>query len=225
MSSTPTYHKSPWTSKVNSFLYENSFPTLLDGILRHLLSLVDTRSVTTTTDTREDDQGARGMEDAKTVAWKRRRKRRKDPGGGSTAGLGGTTARELPPPLPLPLPPEMPLWSCFRYQLVPLAVPPPVPSRWEDSKTNRTSGTTAGLSGSTAAAGSTTGGGPYPLPTYPRWVNTINRTPLAQIWDRLCFEIRVELGSPPQDGLLPPLVGMVPPLVEKIPSWIQDLYL
>ena len=48
-------------------------------------------------------------------------------------------------------------------------------------------------------------------------VNTINRTPFAQIWERLCFDIRVELGSPPQDGLLPPLVGMVPPLVEKIP--------
>ena len=76
--SNPTYHKSPWTSKVNSFLYENSFPTLLDGMLRHLLYLVDTRSVTKTTDTREDDQGARGMEDAKTVAWKRRRKRSRE---------------------------------------------------------------------------------------------------------------------------------------------------
>ena len=41
--------------------------------------------------------------------------------------------------------------------------------------------------------------------------------PLARSRDRLCFEIRVELGSPPQDGLLPPLAGMVPPLVEKIP--------
>ena len=69
---------------MNSFLYENSFPTLLDGILRHPLSLVDTRSVTTITDTREDDQDARGMEDAKTVAWKRRRKRGKDTGSGST---------------------------------------------------------------------------------------------------------------------------------------------
>ena len=76
--STPTYHKSPLTSKVNSFLLDNSISTLLDGMLRHLLSLVDTRSVTTTTDTREDDQCARGMEDAKTVAWKRRRKRSRE---------------------------------------------------------------------------------------------------------------------------------------------------
>ena len=59
----------------------------------------------------------------------------------------------------------------------------------------------------------------------PLWVKPIYRHLPPPDLDRLCFEIRVEVGSPPQDGLLPPLAGMVPPLVEKIPSWIQDLYL
>ena len=140
MSSTPTYHKSPWTSKVNSFLYENSFPTFLDGRLRHLLSLVDTRSVTTTTDTREDDQGARGMEDAKTVAWKRRRKRASRVRGGTTGPNGGTTASTALPP---PLPPEPPFGCQVRHRH----------QQWH--RYYRRRGTTAPTSGTTAGAEAT----------------------------------------------------------------------
>jgi len=72
--SNPTYPKSPWTSKVNSFLYVNLDMTLWNGILldhRHFVLLV-----MTSTTPREDGQGARGMKSDKTVAWKRRRKRR-----------------------------------------------------------------------------------------------------------------------------------------------------
>ena len=73
MSSTPTLHKSPWTSKVNSFLYVTLDMTLWNGILldhRHFVL-----RVRTSTSPREDGQGARGMESGKTVAWKRRRKK------------------------------------------------------------------------------------------------------------------------------------------------------
>ena len=70
-----TLHKSPWTSKVSSFLYLSSIPPLLDGILRHAPSFDDARFVMTGACTREDDQGAQGMRADKTVAWKRRRKK------------------------------------------------------------------------------------------------------------------------------------------------------
>jgi hypothetical protein len=106
MSSTPTLHKSTWTSKVNSFHYVIHHMSPLDVILLDHCSHCIVRCVTKGTRPREDGQGARGTKADKTVAWKRRRKRRKDPGGGSTAGLSGTTARELPPLLPLQLPPE-----------------------------------------------------------------------------------------------------------------------
>ena len=77
MSRPSTLHKPPWTSKVSSFLYLSPIPHPLDGILRHASSLDDARVTTTSTCTREDGQGARGMEPVKAEAWKRRRKKSK----------------------------------------------------------------------------------------------------------------------------------------------------
>ena len=131
MSSTPTYHKLPWTSKVNSFLYVTLDMTLWNGILLDHCSHCMARFVTMSTCTREDDQGARGMEDAKTVAWKRRRKRRKDPGSGSTAGIGGTTAREATATATAPAAAGTSFGALVRYQAVPLQRYQPVPPRWE----------------------------------------------------------------------------------------------
>ena len=79
MSRPSTLHKPPWTSKVSSFLYLSPIPHPLDGILRHASSLDDARVTTTSTCTREDGQGARGMEPVKAEAWKRRRKKRRNP--------------------------------------------------------------------------------------------------------------------------------------------------
>ena len=73
--SNSTYPKSPSNSKVNPFLYVTLDMTLGNGILLDHYSHCMARFATMTTRTREDDQGARGTEDAKTVAWKRRRKR------------------------------------------------------------------------------------------------------------------------------------------------------
>ena len=103
MSSTPTLHKSPWTSKVNSFLYVNLDMTLWNGILLDHCPFV--LLVMTGTSPREDGLGARGMRDDKTVAWKRRRKK-------SQAALGAV----LPP-----------LAQSARPQPTP-AVPPAVPA-------------------------------------------------------------------------------------------------
>ena len=77
MSRPSTLHKPPWTSKVSSFLYLSLIPHPLDGILCHASSLDDARVTTTSTCTREDGQGARGMGPVKAVAWKRRRKKSK----------------------------------------------------------------------------------------------------------------------------------------------------
>ena len=129
MSRPSTLHKSPWTSKVSSFLYLSPFPHPLDGMLRHASSLDDARVTTTSTCTREDGQGTRGLEAIKAVAWKRRRKKterrlkkvaktkRQDEGekggtgssAGPTAGLnrppGRTTSRYgRPPSRPRPAP-------------------------------------------------------------------------------------------------------------------------
>ena len=131
MPSTPTLHKSPWTSKVNLFLFKNSLPTLLNGILldhRHFVLLV-----MTVMSPREDGQDARGIGSGKTVAWKRRRKKKlpqavlpdspryyrpdqpPDVAPGEEAVRTGTTASSAPvlPPhagavLPRPLPRPLP---------------------------------------------------------------------------------------------------------------------
>ena len=77
MSRPSTLHKPPWTSKVSPFLYLSPIPHPLDGILRYASSLDDARVTTTSMSTREDGQGARGMEPVKAEAWKRRRKKSK----------------------------------------------------------------------------------------------------------------------------------------------------
>ena len=139
MSSTPTLHKSPWTSKVNSFLYVNLDMTLWTGILldhRHFVLLV-----MTSTTPREDGQGARGMESDKTVAWNRRRKRsqtapavlppgiavlppqryRPDWLSGGPDGISSGTAAVLPPGAAV-----LPLRDARRVMKAPAVLPPGV---------------------------------------------------------------------------------------------------
>ena len=81
--SNPTYPKSPWTSKVNSFHYVIHYMSPLDVILLDHYPCV--LLVMTVTSPREDGQDARGMESDKTVAWKRRRKRSRSFCSGTTA--------------------------------------------------------------------------------------------------------------------------------------------
>ena len=187
MSSTPTPYKSPWTSKVNSFHYVIHYMSPLDGILLDHHSFCMARCVMTGTCTREDDQGARGMEDAKTVAWKRRRKRASRVRGGTTAPASGTTADSgttapsaaqdpllrqcavLPPSLAvLPPPPAvLPLWR---------AVLPPAPSQ----KRLRPAPAVLPLLRAASREYSLVS-----LSHLPPWVNTINRPPCSRSRIRL----------------------------------------
>ena len=75
MSRPSTLHKSPWTSKVNSFLYENPFRAPLDGILREHLPLDYARFHTTSTDVKGDAEEAQDSRSSKAYPSKRRRKR------------------------------------------------------------------------------------------------------------------------------------------------------
>src|SRR5664279_4852006 len=99
MSRTPTYIKSPWTSKVNSILYESPYCTPLDGILLdHRPSCID-RFVTTNTDARGDAEEAQESKPSKAYAWKRRRKRQDEEGATPEktpgAGLSGASCRTV----------------------------------------------------------------------------------------------------------------------------------
>ena len=228
MSRPSTPYKSPWSSKVNSFHYVIHYMSPLDGILLDRHSLCIARCVMTGTCTREDDQGARGMEDAKTVAWKRRRKRASRVRGGTTAPASGTTAPSaaqdpllrqcavLPPSLAvLPPPPAVlplrravlpPATSQKRLRPAP-AVLPLVPAVLPLLRAASREYSLVSLS------------------HLPPWVNTINRPPCSRSGDKTSLrKSRVELHylkwSPSS-----PFVGMVPPRVEKIPSWIRDLHL
>ena len=57
LSSTTTYAKSPWTSKVTSIPYASPLPPYLDGILLHTPSLNHDRFTSTSTGTREEARG------------------------------------------------------------------------------------------------------------------------------------------------------------------------
>src|SRR4051812_9781459 len=85
-SRSPTYAKSPWTPKVNPFLYESSLPTLLNGMLLHTPSHIHDRFTPTSTEAREE---ARSIKPDKTEAWKRRRKKTVQ----QLPGSSGTTGR------------------------------------------------------------------------------------------------------------------------------------
>ena len=90
MSSTSTPYKSPWSLKVNSFLYENPFRAQLEGILREHLPLYYARFDTTRTDVKGDAEEAQASRPSKAYAWKRRRKRQdedEEGGGARQAGL------------------------------------------------------------------------------------------------------------------------------------------
>ena len=75
MSRTPSFIKSPWTSKLNSFLFVNPFHTLLDGILLEHPPLCTDRYDTMSTDAKGDAEEAQDSRPSKVYAWKRRKKR------------------------------------------------------------------------------------------------------------------------------------------------------
>ena len=75
MSGPPIFHKSSWTSKVNSFLYEISIRAPLDGILHERLPLCYARYHMTSTNILGDAEEAQASRPSKAYAWKRRRKR------------------------------------------------------------------------------------------------------------------------------------------------------
>ena len=89
MSRTPSYAKSPWSQKVNSFLFESPFRTPFDGILRNHRPPCIARCDPTSTDARGDAEEAQGSRPSKVYAWKRRRKRPE----GLKDAEGGTTVR------------------------------------------------------------------------------------------------------------------------------------
>ena len=102
MTSHPTHAKSPWTSKVNSFLYVSLNTLPLDGILLdhrpcciHRFDMVDTEM-------RGDANEAQDPKPSKAYTWKRRKKRRRDYCGASLdglqPGLGRQGSRRSRPP-------------------------------------------------------------------------------------------------------------------------------
>ena len=109
MSSTPTLHKSPWISKVNSFLYEIPFRTPLNCILFEHLPLCYARYHMTSTTIREDAEEAKESRPSKTYACKRSRKRQDEGGAAAKAGQpasqpawAGPRAGRPPDPAGLP---------------------------------------------------------------------------------------------------------------------------
>ena len=92
MSSPPIFHKSSWTSKVNSFLYEISVRAPLDGILHERLPICYARYHMTSTNIRGDAEEAQASRLSKAYAWKRRRKRQDEGKGEEVASQDGTPA-------------------------------------------------------------------------------------------------------------------------------------
>jgi hypothetical protein len=72
ISSSPTYAKSPWTSKVNHIRYTSLFPPHVNGILLHTPSYDIARFTSTSTETWEE---ARSLKSDVMEAWKRMRKK------------------------------------------------------------------------------------------------------------------------------------------------------
>jgi hypothetical protein len=72
LDTTPTYAKSPWTSKVNLIRYMSPFPPHVNGILLHTPSYDIARFTSTSTETWEE---AQSLKSDVMEAWKRRRKK------------------------------------------------------------------------------------------------------------------------------------------------------
>ena len=75
MSTIMTSTKSPWTSKVNSFLYANLDTSPLDGILCEHQPLCIVRVNMPSTDVKGDAEEAQELISCKAYSWTRRRKR------------------------------------------------------------------------------------------------------------------------------------------------------
>ena len=69
----PTHAKSPWASKVNSFLFEISFPTLWNGMLLEHPPLCIARFDTMDTKPMGGAEEAQELISSKAYAWMRRR--------------------------------------------------------------------------------------------------------------------------------------------------------
>ena len=123
MSCVPSYAKPPWTSKVNSFLFEISFPTLWNGMLLEHPPLCIARFDTMDSKPMGGVEEAQELISSKAYAWMRRRKRqskstRQEPAG-PQAGLGrlpgrAPSRRRRPPGRPRPAPrPDPPPFTPF----------------------------------------------------------------------------------------------------------------
>ena len=75
MTSHPTHAKSPWASKVNSFLFEISFPTLWNAMLLEHPPLCIARFDTMDTKPMGGAEEAQELISSKAYAWTSRRKR------------------------------------------------------------------------------------------------------------------------------------------------------
>ena len=75
MSSVPTYGKSPWTPKVNSFLFDNLYTLSVYGILLEHRPLFIDRLDISSTDVKGEAEEAQELKLSKAYAWTRRRKR------------------------------------------------------------------------------------------------------------------------------------------------------
>jgi hypothetical protein len=78
ISSSPTYAKSSWTSKVNPILDSSPIPPLLNGILLHTPSHGYARLMTRNTGAWEEASSAHGLKSDIIEAWKRRKKKHGD---------------------------------------------------------------------------------------------------------------------------------------------------
>ena len=91
MSCVPSYAKPRWTSKVNSFLFEISFPTLWNGMLLEHPPICIARFDTIDTKPMGGAEEAQELISSKAYAWMRRRKRHgqaeEEGGGDRPAGL------------------------------------------------------------------------------------------------------------------------------------------
>ena len=88
---TPSYAKSPWISKVNSFLFENPKMSPLDGILHKHSPLCIDRLVMMSMVTRGDAEEPQDSRPSKVYTWKRRRKQQdEDEVAAAAAGSSGT---------------------------------------------------------------------------------------------------------------------------------------
>ena len=209
--STPTYHKSPLTSKVNSFHYVIHHMSPLDVILLDHCSHCIARCVTTGTRPREDGQGVRGSEPDKTVAWKRRRKRSRSLCSGTTARravlplsprsgtTASTTATTTVPRKMLSGSPAVPAGTCLVLPLENINLiresPPVLPLEQRYYRYLTWNGTTAAPTVLPLPACRSREYSLVSLSHLPLWVKPIYRHLPPPDLERLCFEIRVELDS------------------------------